>query len=586
MGLRIKKDTQGRWRWYGEYMKDGDRFSVSSRYFPSVKGNPPASGKLTDHGDHAFEESRLKASAILDEIIKGTDREAAPADLARKIFNASTGMKWKNRQIDFLLEAYKCRDYDGERPTRAYLRRNETIISNFIAWVKKTNPKAKILDITSETAQAYRDTLRQENANGQKLTARSLRAIRGALSLAFTSPHVLPTGAVNPFGKGSLAIRSHEGDETIHREPILDDKMIALVKACEASDDREAADMIIAGATTALRRGDVALLKWENVNLDENLPGVTWKGAIHLRTSKTGAPVDLPIVPRLHRILSRRKRENPKKCSLVFPEAARLLAGPGLNGIGAAPDTLTARFKMIFVAAFAPDALTQLKKEKSSHLEALTPLDKKTLERAKFLVQRTEWTENRKSKTIDFLERYANGKGLKIIQRETGSSTGLISLYLHAVEDILHIRFVRCGSKKTETPGLQEVIATTTRRKVEGRRAVSIYDFHALRTSFVTALKLGGMRDEEIVKFTGHQYHRRADREGSIVLEVNYNKIRATDYAARLESILPPFLTGCTPKAKPFQVPSFAPADFETISTLIKGLSKQDRAKLISKLVG
>ena len=123
-----------------------------------------------------------------------------------------------------------------------------------------------------------------ENANGQKLTARSLRAIRGALSLAFTSPHVLPTGAVNPFGKGSLAIRSHEGDETIHREPILDDKMIALVKACEASDDREAADMIIAGATTALRRGDVALLKWENVNLDETLPGVTWKGAIHLRT--------------------------------------------------------------------------------------------------------------------------------------------------------------------------------------------------------------------------------------------------------------------------------------------------------------
>jgi len=582
MGLRLKKDSNGKWRWYGEYMKDGDRFSVSSRLFPAVKGKPPASGKLTACGDAAFEESRLKAAAILDEIIRGTDREASQVELARKIFNASTNKKWKNRSIDVLLESYKARDYDGERPSDAYLKRNETIIQEFIDWVKSQDPKTKVLDITSETAQAYRDFLRQADGNGQKLTARSLRAIRGALSLAFTSPGVLPTGSLNPFGKGSLEIRSHEGDETIHREPILGDKMKALVNTCETSHDQEAADMIIAGAVTALRRGDVALLRWKNVNLDEPLPGVAWTGALHIRTSKTGAPVDLPIVPRLKEILSKRKKGKAGKTPFVFPDAAHLIAGPDLDGIGANPGDLTDRCKTIFAAAFAPEELRKLTLERNKHLDALSTLDSEALARIRKVIARTAWTTARKEKTLDFLSRYADGKGLKIIQRETGASTGLISLYLHAVEDLVGFRFVRAGSKKES--GMKSIIAATTRRKIDGRRAVSIYDFHALRTSFVTALKLGGMRDEEIVKFTGHQYRHRDNREGSIVLEVNYNKIRAMDYAARIEEILPRFLTGCDAPAKAKKTANALLTADDVLSSLSKEELKNLRRKILTEM--
>ena len=105
-----------------------------------------------------------------------------------------------------------------------------------------------------------------------------------------------------------------------------------------------------------------------------------------------------------------------------------------------------------------------------------------------------------------------------------------------------------------------------------------------MRTSFVTALKLGGMRDEEIVKFTGHQYHRRADREGSIVLEVNYNKIRATDYAARLESILPPFLTGCTIPQKARSNAGKALTAADVLSQLSEAEMKKLRRKLLMEM--
>lgn len=586
MGLLLKctigKRGKVSYAFYGQYQKDGKRVSVAPRLLVPVKGRPPESGKLTDRGDEIFEESRRAAEEKLDRIIHDAYQGTSEEDLARKIFNAATRKRWKNQTIDCLVTAYKSRDYDGERPTEDYIKHNIAVIESFVEWVKVTYPKViRIADITVEIAKAYRDHLRNEVVNGRKRTTRSLRSMRGALSLAFTSPGVLPNNALNPFGKGALEIRSREGDEVIHREPILNEKMEALVAACKRAADCEMADMMIMGAVTGLRRGDIARLKWSNINLEESLPGVDWSGAMHVRTSKTGAPVDLPIVPSLKEILLRRKVECGESV-YVFPEAELQLSGPNHDGESNAQWRLTDRCKAIFVDAFAQKDVERLTEAEEEKRLSLTHLDDEVLADVRTAASRAGWTRNRLELTMEFLRLYAEGKGVKLIRRATGKSTGLISLYLHAAEKVAGIRFMRAGSKKTDVPGFQEVVAATTRTKREGRRAVSIYDFHALRTSFVTALKLGGMSDEEIVKLTGHQYRRPGEREGSLVLELNYNKIKGTDYAARLATILPPFLTGCRP-------PEAEAGGVEmkrlTADAILAGLSPEEKKNLCRALL-
>ena len=70
-------------------------------------------------------------------------------------------------------------------------------------------------------------------------------------------------------------------------------------------------------------------------------------------------------------------------------------------------------------------------------------------------------------------------------------------------------------------------------------RAASTYDFHALRTSFVTLAISGGVSLDKVRALTGH-------KTVDLVLR-HYFKPKASELAADLARALPEVLTGSAP---------------------------------------
>jgi hypothetical protein len=105
-------------------------------------------------------------------------------------------------------------------------------------------------------------------------------------------------------------------------------------------------------------------------------------------------------------------------------------------------------------------------------------------------------------------------------------------------------------------------------------KSASRYDFHALRTSFVTMALNAGMKIEMLKALTGH----------SLVETVLrfYYKPKGTDARAELEAALPDVLTGRNGAAKQIG----ASGTVAGLAAQLKTLSAADRARLAELLKG
>ena len=135
--------------------------------------------------------------------------------------------------------------------------------------------------------------------------------MKTVLAQAFTL--VLEPHSDNPFK--AVRILPDSGDHVVNRTPLDGCEIRRLLKAAES--DPLSCDLIVAGLSTGLRRGDVCRLRWEQVDLD--------RGALRLVTAKTGASLTLPVLPKLREVLQRRARLRSDGCAHVFPEAEALL---------------------------------------------------------------------------------------------------------------------------------------------------------------------------------------------------------------------------------------------------------------------
>jgi hypothetical protein len=98
-------------------------------------------------------------------------------------------------------------------------------------------------------------------------------------------------------------------------------------------------------------------------------------------------------------------------------------------------------------------------------------------------------------------------------------------------------------------------------------KSASRYDFHALRTSFVTMALNAGMKIEMLKALTGHSLVETVVRF--------YFKPKGTDARAELEAALPDVLTGRN-GAAPRQIG----AGVAGLARQLQALSKTDRAAL------
>lgn len=503
MGLMLKAQRDGKLRpcWYGVFTDtDGQRKVINL----AVKwsGTPPASGKISDVGDVAFERSRMKAMEVLANHTDEAKRKGRAEHLTERLIESKTGRAVEYIRIADLPSRWRNLGREST-PTERHLASCDTHFRRFITFMKARNPSASFLyEVTEADASAYvtqcRTTLAPASA---KLT---IHLMRQAMA------RFLPVGASNPFS--SIVSRRANGDRgVIHRKPFTPEELRALLDAAKGDDFLY--PLVVCAAMTGMRLGDVCNLKWPSVDLAS--------GMIAVKTSKTEKQVEIPIFAPLRRVL---EDLGGKGRGFVFPQAAEMYKHN--------PDGLTWRFKKVIVKAFA-DQLPAT----SPHRVPASAI----AEEGKVLIREKVREVKRRDRMLTVLEQYAAGRSFKQIERDTGISRSHLSGDLSTLESWLGKPFVR-----SNTPGqhIKTAIAqlTNAERKL-GQRAGSIRDWHALRATFVTLALGAGVPIELVKRITGHatvdvilSHYFRPDREA---------------FRASLIRAMPDVLTGDKPKQLP-----------------------------------
>ncbi|MFA5343481.1 MAG: tyrosine-type recombinase/integrase [Kiritimatiellia bacterium] len=498
MSLMLRRQRDGKLRpyWYGEYTEsNGARKVINLDVMWS--GTPPES--LRGQGDGAFERSRKKASDALARFVEEARHKGRVETLAERLIESKTGSAPEHVELVDMLNKCMARDTYSE----GYTSQCKAIFGRFLAFMRERNPKARLAyQVRASDAEAFVNALRVT------MSPATLSAYVGILRPAFS--RYLPPGAVNPFwnakrGKAKANGANREG--SIHRKPFTAEQLRALLDT--ARDDGFMYPLIVTAACTGMRRGDVCKLKWSAVDLAG--------GMVEAQASKTGEPVEVPIFAPLRAVLEERKGKGGE---LVFPEAARMLRENA--------DGLSYRFKVLVAKALDTEPQKTMP----------TPIPAAEIEVKGVAAITAKIPEGaRRDRVLDTFKRYAAGQSVRQIADSTKRPKGTISYDLHMIAKWIGKPFVRSA----QTPSVKQAIARITRiRREHGQKSASIYDWHALRTTFVTLALSAGVPMELVRRVTGHT-------TVDIVLRHYFRPGRDT-FKSALVGALPAVLTGDKPK--------------------------------------
>jgi integrase len=494
MGLMLKAQRDGTLRpcWYGVFTESGKRnvINLNVRW----KGTPPASGRVADPGDAAFEASREKAAAELARHAEEAGRKGRAETLTERLIESKTGRAVAYARIDSLCDRWRTLGR-AKVPTGQYLKSRDALFRRFVHFMETRNPKAAYLyEVTEQDAAAFVEACRAT------LAPRTARDCMQLLNTSFS--RFLPVGASNPFG-ALMGRRGDGADGMIHRQPFTPDELRMLLEV--AREDDFMFPLVVCAAMTGMRRGDVCNLRWESVDL----PG----GMLSVKTSKTGSSVEIPIFPMLRAAL---EKAGPKCKGHVFPEAARMLKNN--------PDGLTWRFKKIVALSVKDDAPEPVK---------IVPAADVLAEGLR-AIRANVGDASRAARMGEALRRYAEGQSFRTIENETGIVRATLSYDLQLIEKWTGSRFIRNGVGR---PGIKDRVIRATRvAREQGQRAASVRDWHALRVTWITLALTAGVPMEIVRRVTGHA-------TVDVVLR-HYFRPGRDQFRAALAGALPEVLTG------------------------------------------
>ena len=322
MPLEIRRRSDGSLRpsWYGRFEVNGQRHCCNLGV--AIEGKPPASGSLRERGDAAFERSRRRAQAALDETVLEARSNRSAASILERLYELKTSQPLRSVPLSDLADAWM-RLPKRRKPGAQYVAQCQGILSRFSAFVQRRH--SGITYMEQITPRHVVEFLQSETDRG--VTARTWNESLRVLRSAFT--HLMPTSAPNPCNR----IPSRER-ETVHRQPFSPEELRAILAA--AQDDDFVRPLLTTAACTAMRRADCCTLRWEDVDLAS--------GFVTVKTAKTGATVQIPIFPLLREELL---KHGPKQSGYVFPEQASMYRRN--------PDGITWRVQKVLAAAGLAD---------------------------------------------------------------------------------------------------------------------------------------------------------------------------------------------------------------------------------------
>ena len=287
MGVLLKKRS-GTFLpdWYGELIEDGKRKVVNL----SVRWSGKPVESLRDKGDAEFEATRKEAKEELKRLQIEWREKGRAENLTVRLIEAKTGRRLEYVKLADL--AAKWRAVPRERtPGAAWLAWCDTIFARF----EEKAGVTFVHEVTQEIATAF---VNEARAGYARRTARGAELL---LKSAFA--RFLPLGMQNPFLEGIVRKGKHDDGDMVHRRPFTVEDLAGLFEA--ARDDAFLYPLVVAAACTGLRRGDVCRLTWKAVDLRG--------GVVAVKTSKTGATVEIPIFKPLRDVLEAALAEKKDK---------------------------------------------------------------------------------------------------------------------------------------------------------------------------------------------------------------------------------------------------------------------------------
>ena len=455
--------------WYGTWVVNGKTITVNLNVL--VEGRRPTSPD--DMCDQRFRLSREKAQAKLDEKIKESRGAKQEAALAKAVYKARIGKEPPSLKLDDLSSAWV--NLPRRRQIGAsYVAICRSHLDRFVAHVKQRNPQATTLaDVTTAMAESF---MAGERARG--VVGRTYNGVLSLLKSTFTKLRRKAGLLENPFDE----IVSRDED-TIHRIPFTPEELKEILDA--AKDDDFCRPLIVTGICTAMRRGDVCQLRWEDVDMK--------RGFITLETSKTGAGVTIPMFELLRLELAKL----PRTSEYCFPEQAETYQSR--------PDVITNRLGKVFAAAGFADGDDEDDDQDGKPGTSKAPArpepltDAELATRGRDSITACAQSDAIREMMLRVFDLYMDGKSTAEIAAETGISKGSVSHYFKRIEEAVGTPVVRRRRSKRTGRASGAVHASRP-----GLKRVNQRGFHAFRATWVTLALTAGVPMELVRKVTGH----------------------------------------------------------------------------------
>lgn len=325
MGVFLQRRGDG-WdkRWKGKWHENGRTFCVTLNLW---RGTPPPRGEKK--GDERFEESRVEALVKLKEAMaKRRDEPAVQRlELVAQEARMRAALSRKPRKVllsDLVLAwdkaPHKKAEISKERRDRIH-----SVIRRFVKFMSARFPSVRLAtDVEADHFSSFLDDVEKTGCTG--------RTWNDVLDIL--REVIRQTRTEGPGYTEYLSLLPHKDQTPVSRDPLTDEELAAIFAAAQEVD-RELYPVLLAAVATGMRRGDLALLKWESVD--------TAEGFISCRTRKTKKLVEVPIDDPLLAMLEAEERSRDKENPFVWPGVAQAYKE--------APKSLNRRLNKILAAA-------------------------------------------------------------------------------------------------------------------------------------------------------------------------------------------------------------------------------------------
>ncbi|GEM_PF-5503371 len=451
--------------WYAKVKTESGR-STTINLHVKIRGKRPPNLKM--NGDEVFERSRIKAQDALDKLVDDNEDPRAAIRAQENILRLKGAEKPKSLKLSELPAIAGSQSKGSKGQRRDVIGRAKQFSDFMIAH----RGNIEIAQVKAADLQTFYDQLKDSKG--------TFRRRHGELKRLFKEAY--PSGVKTPF-----EIEAHK--QPTLPDHIAEDKLIPhrpftpieLKRIFKEAQGTIIEHIVILAAATGLRKGDLCTLKWEAVDLENDVIEV-----IPNKTKKSsGKQVTIPLAGQALTMLKSRLPIG----EFVFPDLAALYQ-TGKSG----EYELKKALKQVLSVALA----TNNNKSEPSPLTNLPPAE--AYMACVQFIKTIATTQKRKDRFQEVCRLYLlEDLSYVQIQEQHGISKSQCSEALKELQSGTGVKLIR--NPKT---GVKAQINDLTTTKSDTRKyRQSVYDWHSFRTTWITEALKAGWSIADVQKVTG-----------------------------------------------------------------------------------